>query len=68
MQTTRWMAATVLTLCGALASAGEAPKADEPTAQVAPELTVAAWLGSSVGLEDFKGQVTAVVFFNDSRA
>jgi hypothetical protein len=33
---------------------------------VAPELPVAGWQAGSVGLEDFKGQTTAIVFFNDS--
>ena len=65
MRKMAWVAAAAIVLCGTLASAGEAAKAAE---QVAPELTVAGWLGSSVGLEDFKGQVTALVFFNDSRA
>ena len=40
---------------------GATPSAE----QVAPELPVAAWRGGSASLEDFKGQVTAVVFFND---
>jgi hypothetical protein len=34
--------------------------------EVAPELPVAGWQAGSVGLEDFKGQTTAIVFFNDS--
>jgi hypothetical protein len=34
--------------------------------EVAPELVVAGWQAGSVGLEDFKGQTTAIVFFNDS--
>ena len=49
-------------LAAALAQAGA------PAETVAPELPVAGWHGGAVGLEDFKGQVTAVVFFNDSNA
>lgn len=33
---------------------------------VTPELTVAEWTKGEVNLEDFKGQVAAVVFFDDS--
>ena len=47
--------------CCALA----APAAAE---QVAPALPVVAWHGPSANLEDFKGQVTALVFFTDSTA
>jgi peroxiredoxin len=32
---------------------------------VTPELTVAEWTKGEISLEDFKGQVTVVVFFND---
>lgn len=53
--------AVMTVACGALA--GTAPEA----AKVAPELPVAGWLGGLVGLEDFRGQTTAVVFFNDSK-
>ena len=36
--------------------------------EVAPALPVVAWYGPSANLEDFKGQMTALVFFNDSTA
>ena len=59
MKATVWLVGWAAVLGGALAAStlgGE---------QVAPELPVAAWAGGSVGLEDFKGQTTAVVFFDD---
>ena len=51
---------SIAVLCGLLAGPGLL------AGEVAPELPVAAWQGGSVGLEDFRGQVTALVFFNDS--
>jgi len=47
-------------VCVALASAALAGEA------AAPLLPVLSSNGGSVSLEDFKGQMTAVVFFNDA--
>lgn len=55
------LVAWTLMVCGTLVLAADTAE------QAAPELPVAGWHGGQVSLEDFKGQVTAVVFFDDSR-
>jgi peroxiredoxin len=39
-----------------------------PAEEVSPNLPVAAWKSAPVNLEDFKGQVVVLVFYNDSKA
>ena len=53
---------SAITLCGSLWAA--APDAAE---KPYPVLPVAEWSGKPLSLEDCKGQILLVVFFNDSK-
>ena len=65
----QWMMA--LALLGLVAGAGVAQETSVASAsgEAAPELPVAEWGKSgAVSLEDFRGQVTAVVFYDDNES
>jgi hypothetical protein len=51
------MAVALGTLLAVSAGAGEA---------AAPELPLAGWVGNALSLEDLKGQVVALVFYDDN--
>jgi len=53
------MAAALGALLAVSAGAGEA---------AAPELPLAGWIGSAPNLEDLKGQVVALVFYDDNQS
>jgi len=53
------LAGAALVMAVALSGAGRAEDAS-------PELPVAEWSPAHVFLEDFKGQITVICFYNDS--
>jgi hypothetical protein len=56
-----------LALAGMLLALGPAASVSR-AAEVAPDLPMAEWLKAPIALEDFKGQLTAVVFYDDDAA
>lgn len=65
----RWMSAVAA--LGLLAAAGGAQETTvaSSSAEAMPELPVAEWgRNGAVSLEDFRGQLTAVVFYDDNES
>ena len=68
----RWMSAVAA--LGLLAAAGGAQETkvastSSTSAEAMPELPVAEWgRNGAVSLEDFRGQLTAVVFYDDNES
>ena len=65
----RWMSAVAA--LGLLAAGGVAQetKVASTSAEAMPELPVAEWgRNGAVSLEDFRGQLTAVVFYDDNES
>ena len=65
----RWMSSVAV--LGLLAAAGGAQESSvtQSSGEAAPELPVAEWgRNGTVSLEDFRGQLTAVVFYDDNES
>jgi hypothetical protein len=65
----RWMSAVAA--LGLLAAAGGAQESSvtQASGEAAPDLPVAEWgRNGTVSLEDFRGQLTAVVFYDDNES
>ena len=66
----RWMSAVAaLGLLAAAGGAQETKVASSTSGEAMPELPVAEWgRNGAVSLEDFRGQLTAVVFYDDNES